>query len=150
MDLIYSMSLSVSEALTGFRRIVKTLDKRSLVIEAKPGEVIKPDEFRCIPNEGMPRYKSPFEHGRLVIKFAIDFPDTLDLTICGKLRQLLPRDREDIIPDDAEHCDLHAFDPQRDFNKSYGGSGGGGSREAYMDDDGSDGPGPQRVQCGAQ
>ncbi len=145
MDLIYSMTLSLSEALTGFRRVIKTLDKRELVIENKAGEVIKPDEFRCIQNEGMPRYKSPFEHGRLIIKFAVEFPESLDPNLCGKLRQLLPRPNEDIVSDNAEHCELHSFDPQRDFTKASS----GGYREAYMEDDASDGPGPQRVQCGS-
>jgi len=146
MDLIYTMKLSLSEALTGFTRIIKTLDDRSLVIETKPGEIIEPDHCRRILNEGMPRYKSPFEHGQLIIKFLVEFPETLDPTICGKLRNLLPRPKEDIVSDDAEHCELLSFDPKRDFTSSQS----GGYREAYMDDDGSDGPGPQRVQCGSQ
>ncbi|VDD75827.1 unnamed protein product [Mesocestoides corti] len=144
MDLIYTMTITVAEALTGFRRVITTLDKRHLVVETQPGEVIKPDECRYIPNEGMPRYKSPFEHGRLIIKFVVEFPETLDPRACSELRRLLPYPEEEPVSADAEHCELHPFDPRRDFSK-----GSNDHREAYMEDDGSDGPGPQRVQCGS-
>ncbi|BHF72816.1 DnaJ (Hsp40), sub A, member 4 [Sparganum proliferum] len=50
-DLIYSMDLSLNEALTGFRRTIKTLDDRCLLIETSPGEIIKVGDFRAIHGE---------------------------------------------------------------------------------------------------
>ena len=36
-DLLMKMDVSVSEALTGFKRVIKTLDKREILIASKPG-----------------------------------------------------------------------------------------------------------------
>ncbi|VDL97045.1 unnamed protein product [Schistocephalus solidus] len=143
-DLIYSMDLSLSEALTGFRRTIKTLDDRDLLIETVPGEIIKVGDFRAIHGEGMPRYRNPFDKGSLIIKFTVEFPSSLSLRDCEKLRQILPRPADAMIPDDAEPCTMVDFDPQRDFNRPSA-----SHREAYMDDE-SDEPGPQRVQCASQ
>jgi len=147
MDLIYSMNISLSESLTGFSRTIKTLDARVLLVESNPGEIIKPDEFRCIPNEGMPRFKSPFQRGRLIIKFNVEFPSSLEKGLCHKLRQILPRNPDEEIPEDHETCTLASFDPQRDFHQSAN-----DSRGVYAEDEDDDGSnhGPQRVQCGSQ
>lgn len=39
------------------------------------GEVIKQGDLKCIPGEGMPHYKNPFEKGNLVIQFVVHFPE---------------------------------------------------------------------------
>lgn len=137
MDLIYTMSITVGEALTGFRHVIKTLDDRQLIVETKPGEVIKPNELRSIMNEGMPRYKNPFERGRLIIKFFVDFPESLDVGTVEKLKSLLPASVPETIRPDAENVELLPFD---DFTKPTS-----DHQEAYMEED-SDGP--QRVHCG--
>lgn len=51
-DLLMSMELTLTEALCGFQKIIKTLDDRSLVITAIPGEVIKHGSVKCIMSEG--------------------------------------------------------------------------------------------------
>ena len=38
---VSSQEIELSEALCGFRRVIKTLDKRELVITSHPGDVIK-------------------------------------------------------------------------------------------------------------
>ena len=38
---VTSQEIELSEALCGFRRVIKTLDKRELVITSHPGDVIK-------------------------------------------------------------------------------------------------------------
>ena len=38
---VISQEIELSEALCGFRRVIKTLDKRELVITSHPGDVIK-------------------------------------------------------------------------------------------------------------
>lgn len=40
------------------------------------GCVIKPGDVRCIPNEGMPVYRSPAQKGKLVIHFEVQRPPT--------------------------------------------------------------------------
>ena len=46
-------------------------------IEFKRGEVIKPDSWKVLNEEGMP-VKEKQSHGNLYIKFEVDFPDKFD------------------------------------------------------------------------
>ena len=57
VDLIMKMPVSLSEALTGFKRTVETLDDRTLVIQTVSGEVIKNGDIKCVYGEGMPTYR---------------------------------------------------------------------------------------------
>ena len=57
INLIMKMQISLSEALTGLRRTVATLDGRTLVIQTVPGEVVKNGEIKCVLGEGMPTYR---------------------------------------------------------------------------------------------
>ena len=108
------------------------------------GEVIKDGDIKCVLNEGMPQYKNPFEKGKLIVKFNVEFPSDNftsndNLT---KLEKILPARQEVMIPDEAEECTLHAFDAR------HQGPGRTRRAEAYMDDDDDeDGPHGQRVQC---
>ena len=52
--------------------------------------MIKPGDFRCIDDEGMPRYKNPFLKGKLILKFDVTFPDFLELDVLQMLEQCLP------------------------------------------------------------
>ncbi|KAL4216814.1 DnaJ (Hsp40) [Mactra antiquata] len=135
-DLIMEMDLQLVEALCGFSKTVDTLDKRTLVIMNLPAEVIKTNDIKCIMGEGMPIYRDPFTKGRLVIKFNVIFPTTVELSKIPELEKCLPKRQEVIIPDDAEEHTLEDFDP-RTQNHRRG--------EAYDDDD--EGMGGQRVQC---
>lgn len=38
------------------------------------GEIIRHGDYRCIPGEGMPQHKNPFEKGNLIIQFIVHFP----------------------------------------------------------------------------
>eukprot|EP00951_Prasinocladus_malaysianus_P011330 scaffold83720_cov38-Prasinocladus_malaysianus.AAC.1 len=59
-DLFCSKDISLRDALCGAAVTITHLDKRVLLIKTEPGEVIKPGEFRCIDNEGMPMKSNPF------------------------------------------------------------------------------------------
>merc|ERR1719188_331285 len=78
IDLIMQQNVNITEALCGFKKTVPTLDDRTLVIQTVAGEVIKPNDLKCVYGEGMPTYRNPFEKGKLIVKFAIDFPDEHD------------------------------------------------------------------------
>jgi len=56
------------------------------------GEVIKPDAWMCVADEGMPVHGRPYEKGNLYIRFAVHFPDRLDQGTGDKLRKDLPPD----------------------------------------------------------
>ncbi|VVT46744.1 uncharacterized protein SAPINGB_P001365 [Magnusiomyces paraingens] len=75
-DLEMEIRLSFKEAMTGFSRIVETLDGKKIKVENKspiqPGHVIK------YPGAGMPISKSSAgEKGNLLITIKVDFPTKL-------------------------------------------------------------------------
>jgi len=35
------------------------------------GDVIRPGDLKCVPNEGMPVYRSPFQKGKLIVQFQV-------------------------------------------------------------------------------
>lgn len=136
-DLILRMNIELVEALCGFQKVIHTLDDRDLLITSLPGPVIKHGEVKCILGEGMPQYKNPFEKGRLIIQFLVNFPTSIAPDIIPRLEECLPARPEQMIPDNAEECILEDMDPehearQRDYKNAY-------------DED--EGHGPSRVQC---
>lgn len=54
------------------------------------GEVIKHGDVKYILGEGMPQHKNPFEKGRLIIQFLVNFPATLPPEVIPRLETLLP------------------------------------------------------------
>lgn len=78
-DLFMSHTINITEALCGFKLVIKHLDGRSLVLNHPAGEVISPGMIRAIPKEGMPIYKNPFEKGNLYVKFDVKFPENNEL-----------------------------------------------------------------------
>ena len=87
----------------------------------------------------MPQFKNPFEKGRLIVQFKVNFPEEnwLPADKIAQLETLLPARQEVIVPPHAEECEMQKYDPSHDNNR--------GRREAYDSDD-EDGHGP-RVQC---
>ena len=54
------------------------------------GEVVKTGDLKCVFGEGMPTYRNPFEKGKLIIQFSVQFPESLSPQTCAKLEALLP------------------------------------------------------------
>merc|ERR1711973_193670 len=140
-DLIMKFNINITEALCGFKKTVTTLDDRTLVIQTIPGECIKTGDLKCVFGEGMPTYRNPFEKGKLIIQFNVEFPDSIDPAIVPKLEKLLPDREEPMIPDDHEEVNLSEFDPDAE-RRSHQHSG-------YDDDDEGQGHGPG-VSCATQ
>ena len=80
MNLIYRKKVSLKEALIGFEFEIKHLSGKTYRINNKDGKVITPDYQKVVNYMGMRRERahpaSPIV-GNLIIKFEIDFPDTL-------------------------------------------------------------------------
>jgi DnaJ family protein A protein 1 len=142
-DLVMRMKIDLVEALCGMRRTIQTLDNRTLVISTVPGEVIKHGDCKFVTGEGMPQYRNPFEKGRLIIQFTIEFPNKLDPANIPALEKTLPPRKEEIVPDDHEEVNMFEYDPQTDSRRGrHMGPGG----NAYDDDDDREG-GRGGVQC---
>lgn len=141
-DLVMPMELQLVEALCGFKKPVKTLDNRTLLITSHPGELIKPGDTKCVLNEGMPMHRRPFEKGRLIIHFSVVFPQAnflpqqrlkeLERYLPEKLDAEQPESMDDdlYIYADLEDCD---FENRKRHNHQY----------CYMDEDDCSGG----VQC---
>lgn len=138
-DLILRLEIQLIEALCGFQKVIRTLDDRDLVITTLPGEVIKHGDVKCILNEGMPQYKNPFEKGRMIVQFWVQFPKTLPPEVIPALENALPPRTECMIPDTAEEAILVDFDPEQEARRRH-------HKNVYDEDDEMHGPG-QRVQC---
>ncbi|XP_067829430.1 dnaJ homolog subfamily A member 1 [Heptranchias perlo] len=121
-DLVLKMEILLVEALCGFKRTIGTLDKRTLLITSKPGEVIKMGNLKCVLNEGMPIYRDPFEKGQLIIQFSIKFPPYgwIPPQSLAELEDLLPPRQEVMITDDMEQVELTEFLPEEQ-RKNYSG-----------------------------
>jgi len=124
-DLICEKTIKLAESLCGFQFVLTHLDGRKILVRSNPGEVTKPGDVKCIEKEGMPHYKSPFEKGRLLIKFNIEFPESgvLNPDHFKLLRNLLPK-AEEIPKDIALDEDYTVTDPQSQEGRRRG-------REAY-------------------
>ncbi|XP_017783540.1 PREDICTED: dnaJ homolog subfamily A member 1 [Nicrophorus vespilloides] len=139
-DLIIRLDLHLAEALCGYQRLINTLDGRDLVITCIPGEVTKHGDVKCILNEGMPTYKDPFQKGRMIVQFLVEFPTSIDPAKIPALEQCLPPRPEIMIPDQAEECFLENFDTEQEARRRHD------NMHAYEEDN--EGPGVgQRVQC---
>lgn len=86
-DLHTTMVISLKEALTGFKKAIKQLDGREVVVESDG--VTKPFEVRRIKGEGMPVHNFPSQTGDMHVKFEIKFPKTLSSEQVATLKELL-------------------------------------------------------------
>merc|ERR1719486_1580199 len=143
-DLIVKMDINLTEALTGMKKTIKTLDDRTLVIQTVRGEVIKTGDLKQIQGEGMPFYRNPFEKGRMILQFNVVFPPNLDPKVADALAKVLPPGEEPMIPDDHDEVDMNDFDPESDrHNQNH--------RHQYDDDEEGHGHGHgPGVQCASQ
>jgi DnaJ family protein A protein 2 len=56
-DMLFEHKISLVEALTGVDFILTHLDGTKIRVKNEPGEVIKPDDLKTIPEKGLPFYK---------------------------------------------------------------------------------------------
>ncbi|GLT77725.1 hypothetical protein SLA2020_492860 [Shorea laevis] len=148
-DLFVEHTLSLSEALCGFQFVLPHLDGRQLLIKANPGEVVKPDSFKAINDEGMPVYQRPFMKGKLYIHFTVDFPDSLSPNEVKALEAVLPpkptSELTDMELDECEETTLHDVNMEEEMRRKRQ-----AQQEAYEEEDDDMHGGAQRVQCAQQ
>jgi len=145
-DLFIQKTISLYEALCGFTFLVHHLDKRVLLVKSPPGDVVKPGDTLCIPGEGMPRHKEPFQKGSLVITFTVKFPPKKNITpnavealgrVLGKPKPTKVENSENV-----EEVVLTPYDTTANENNNR-------RTEAYDEDD-DNGRQGQRVECAQQ
>ncbi|KAL4870545.1 hypothetical protein BDV12DRAFT_55765 [Aspergillus spectabilis] len=87
-QLITTVDLSLKEALTGWTRIVRTIDGKSIKV-SKPGPT-PPGYEEKYPGWGMTISKKPSERGDLVVRVNVEFPKTLSASAKEVLKDVLP------------------------------------------------------------
>ncbi|XP_074294980.1 dnaJ protein homolog ANJ1-like [Silene latifolia] len=148
-DLFYEHTLSLTEALCGFRFVLTHLDGRQLLVKSNPGEVIKPDSFKAIDDEGMPIFQRHSMKGKLYIHFTVEFPESLSVDQVKALEGILPPKSSmkltDMELDECEETTLHIVNMEEEMKRKQAHA----QQQAYDEDD--DEPqGAQRVQCAQQ
>ncbi|KAF9466534.1 DnaJ-domain-containing protein [Collybia nuda] len=105
-DLLTNVTITLSEALFGFSRILLThLDGRGIQVSSPRGRIIKPGDSIVLRGEGMPLPKRPDEKGDLYVILAIEMPDeqwlkTVDHKVLGELlppKRSNPEPRPEIV-----------------------------------------------------
>ncbi|XDB47850.1 hypothetical protein AB1E18_001439 [Capra hircus] len=129
-DLFMCMDIQLVEALCGFQKPISTLDNRTIVITSHPGQIVKHGDIKCVLNEGMPIYRRPYEKGRLIIEFKVNFPENgfLSPDKLSLLEKLLPERKEVEETDEMDQVELVDFNPNQERWRHYNG-------EAYEDDE---------------
>lgn len=95
-DLLMKKTISLGDALCGFRFTVPHLNGRTLTLVNKPGQVVCDGEFKKVAGEGFPVKGDAFETGSLFIHFSVRFPASGELSDADKkiLRGVLGNHRE--------------------------------------------------------
>ena len=93
-NLWMTITLTVKEALLGFKRNIEHLDGH-IVKVAREG-VTRPEFVMKVDDEGMPVHNTPAEYGALFLKFVVDYP-----------KQLTKKQKELIAQTFENEPDLH-------------------------------------------
>ena len=103
--------------------------------------------MKAVEGEGLPRLRSPFEHGNLFIKFNIEFPEAIDPTAAAALGKLLPPPKNKVTKseedEDVEVVQCIDIDPYKSYHDNL-------PEQNADEEDEEGGPGGQRVQCAQQ
>ncbi|EKG20497.1 hypothetical protein MPH_02220 [Macrophomina phaseolina MS6] len=142
-DLQADLHVTLSEALTGFHRVVLThLDGRGIALNVKQpqGKILRPGEVLKVSGEGMPIKKSD-ARGDLYLIVHIEFPEDgyiQDEAAIKKIRDLLPGPGPEIKSDDVEDVEFEA-----DADLDNFGADSDDPRAAHWEDDDTEEGGPQ-------
>lgn len=121
-NLIMKKTITLNQALTGVAFTVKTLDGRELYIEGN--DVIEPNSFKKVMDEGFAIKHRPGQRGDLYIYFEVKFPSVYEIIEkADQLRELLPGKVNPPMKEDKfTVCNLHpATTPTESSGRSQGG-----------------------------
>lgn len=151
-DLQAEIEISLSEALTGFNRVVlKHLDGRGiqLNVQQAEGKVLRPAQILRIAGEGMPHKRSD-SRGDLYLVVDVQFPEDgwlKDEAALAKVREILPKPqatKDDGLPSDL--IEEVEFDTVENLEEFGAGSGDPRAGAEWEDEE----EGGQQAQCQQQ
>jgi DnaJ family protein A protein 2 len=147
-DLVYTASISLLEALTGFEMVIEHLDGRKILVKNKEGTIIKPGELKTVRECGLPFFESPFRFGNLFVNFNIVFPDKLDCNQRDTLFKTLNGHKLNQVTEKVEEMYTLSDFKVEDENTHHT----GGKKEDKDEDEEEGGPGfgGSNVRCAQQ
>eukprot|EP00455_Lapot_gusevi_P041277 TRINITY_DN476_c0_g1_i3.p1 TRINITY_DN476_c0_g1~~TRINITY_DN476_c0_g1_i3.p1 ORF type:complete len:137 (-),score=74.42 TRINITY_DN476_c0_g1_i3:49-429(-) len=86
-DLLHDMTISLKEALIGFKKKITHLDGH--IVKVKSDQVISHGQKMILTGEGMPHHNFPSQKGNLEITFSIRMPTSLTAEQKQAVRKLL-------------------------------------------------------------
>ena len=152
--LLYVMEIDLADALCGFKKVIKHLDGRKLLIEHN--DIIRPNDVYQVSGEGMPinnNVRFTDTYGDLIIQFEIKFPERLgnnDKSVEERknfIRMILPKSKnlkEDDYKNDEEYepTQLEKFNPDDKQNNQMPHGFSGFERGFVINTDGEEGDNP--------
>lgn len=119
-DLLAELKVSLSEALTGFSRVVvKHLDGRGILINHPRGKILHPTEVIKVAGEGMPMKRGDLK-GDLYLSVKIEFPENGWLQSDAEyeaLQKLLPVPVPPISNDEVDEIDEVEYEADADIEQ---------------------------------
>lgn len=85
-NLITELNLTLVEALTGFSKMITTIDGKHLKVTGV--NPTQPNHEICYPSHGMPLSREPSVRGNLIVIFKVTFPSTLSPEKKTALKQI--------------------------------------------------------------
>lgn len=82
-----TIEIDVKEALTGWKRTIKTIDGKQVALSGAGPTA--PGYKEVFPNLGMPKSKKPTERGDMVVEVKVKFPTSLTPQQKAELKKIL-------------------------------------------------------------
>mmetsp|Transcript_32377 Transcript_32377/g.23913 ORF Transcript_32377/g.23913 Transcript_32377/m.23913 type:complete len:114 (+) Transcript_32377:697-1038(+) len=89
-NLYYDLTISLEEALLGFKKRIAHLDGHLVEVSSKPDEVVQPFSWKVVKGEGMPKKNYYSEFGDLHVRLIVDFPKSLTQEQKKLVEMILP------------------------------------------------------------
>ncbi|KAK3333622.1 hypothetical protein B0T19DRAFT_449037 [Cercophora scortea] len=147
-DLSADLNVTLSEALTGFSRVVvKHLDGRGIHIDHPRGQILRPGEVLKVPGEGMPMKRGDMK-GDLYLIVKIEFPENgwlMDESQYDTLEKILPPPGPPVECDEVDEVHYEEDADIEQMGAHQGDPRHGGNEWEDDDDEGEGG-----AQCATQ
>lgn len=116
---------------------------------------MKHGSTKMIEGEGFPTHRDPFNKGRLIVVFSVEFPESLSEANAKKIQAALPKVQRPTIPNPSEEVKLKEFDGEGQWKggieeengNDYEDQHGGGHQGFYSQQEFQGGP---QAQCAQQ
>jgi DnaJ homolog subfamily A member 2 len=150
--LLMDFQISLKQALCASELHLRHLDGHVVNMKREPGAPIKPSEWVCIPDEGMPILNRPYSKGNLYVRFTVVMPTTLPQEMLAQIAAMLPDDGESTVmdTDDAEEVKMADVGTADRLQEELQRRMRAYRQQASAYDSDEEEAGPQRVQCAQQ